>query len=114
MNGGYGIASNGTVSTYAVGSLHVCCVEGGEGGEIGLHRGGKGVVGGVLGGPEGCAAAAAWGAGEEFETCVGGRLEFVGHLCFSAMSVILLLWGKGDGRYSHHYATKNSARRYDF
>jgi hypothetical protein len=50
-----------------------------------------------LGGPEGCAAAAAWGAGEEFETCVGGGLEFVGHLFFCLCQCTLLLWGKVEG-----------------
>jgi hypothetical protein len=71
-----------------------------------LHGGGEGVVGGVLGGPEGCAAAAGGGAGEEFETCVGGGLDFVGHL-FLVMSVMLILEGKGKGDNSHHYATRN-------
>ena len=58
MHGGDGIASHRTVTTNAVGGLHVCCVEGGEGGEVGLHGWRQRVVGGVLGGPEGCAAAA--------------------------------------------------------
>lgn len=85
MHSGDGIASYRAVASDAVGGLHVCCVQGGEGGEIGLHSGGEGVVGGVLGGPEGCAATARRGTGEEFEGCVGGGLEFVCHL-FSSVS----------------------------
>lgn len=55
-------------------------MQSGERFEVLLHVRREHVVGCVLGGPEGVAAAAAGWAGENFEGRVGGGLDFVCYL----------------------------------
>jgi hypothetical protein len=87
-----GLAAHGAAEVAGALSLQLGGVQGGEGLEVSLHVRGEHVVGGVLGGPEGVAAAAEGWAGEDFEGGVGGGLDFVCYLgCVSGSCCVI--WG---------------------
>jgi hypothetical protein len=75
--GSYGFAPHGVAQVAGVLGLQVGGVQGREGFEVFLYVWAKHVVGGVLRGPEGVAAAAAWWACEDLQRCLGGRLDLV-------------------------------------
>lgn len=75
--GGDGFAPHGTAQIAGALCLEVRGVECCEGFEVLLHVRAEHVVGGVLRGPEGVAAAATGWTGEDFQGCVGRGLDFI-------------------------------------
>lgn len=78
--GGDGVTADSTAKGAGAISLHIGGVEGSQTLEVGLHGSRQGVVGSVLGRPQGVTTTSTGWASQHLEGGVGRRLNFVGHL----------------------------------